>query len=93
MENSKQIKKIERIMAVSVFAFLIVLVITIFSFIELGSVRRKNAEYNEFIISLQSQKSSLELGIEEMQTEEYLNKKARDYLGMIKDGETLYIYD
>ena len=92
MENSNQMKKIERIIALSVFAFLVVFVVAIFSFVEVGQARRKNAKYDSFIASLQVQKSSLETNIEEMKDEDYLNEQARDYLGMIKDGETLYIY-
>ena len=92
MEKSKQIKKIERILAVSLFAFLVVFAVAIFSFVQVGKARKKNANYDEFIVALQNQKTSLEMGIDERNNEDYLNEKARDHLGMIKDGETLYIY-
>ena len=92
MENSKQMKKIEKIIALSIFAFVVVFVVAVFSFVEVGKARRKNAKYDTFIASLQVQKSSLESNIEEMKNDDYLNEQARDYLGMIKDGETLYIY-
>ena len=92
MENSNQMKKIEKIIALSVFAFLVIFVVAIFSFVEVGKARRKNAKYDSFIVALQTQKSSLESDIEEMKDEDYLNEQARDHLGMIKDGETLYIY-
>ena len=92
MEKSKQIKKIEKLIAISLFAFLVVFVVAIFSFVEVGKARRKNNNYDEFIVALQNEKTSLEMGIDERSNEDYLNEQARDHLGMIKDGETLYIY-
>ena len=92
MENYKQAKKVERIIASSIFVFVAVVILAVFSFVSLGKARRKAAKYDETIASLKQEQSSLENNLDYMNSPEYLESQARDHLGMIKDGENLYIF-
>ena len=65
---------------------------SVFSFVSLGKARRKQAKYDEMIASLKQEQSSLENNLGYMNSPEYLESQARDHLGMIKDGENLYIF-
>ena len=93
MENNKQMKKIEKIIAICMFAFVVVFALATFSFIQVGRVKRKNARYDEFIAALEKQEQDLKSGINNRKQDEYLNNTARDQLGMIKDGEIIYRYE
>jgi len=90
--NYRQIRKIEKIVATCLLSFAVVVIIAVYSFIKLGNVRRENAEYNEYIAALEVQEDNLKKDVDDMKTDEYLDEQARDNYGMIKDGETLYIY-
>ena len=91
MSNYEQMKKIERIILCSIIAFVAVFAIAIYSFIALGSARQKEASQAALIESLSEQKSNLQqqLGYAENNIEEL----ARNKFGMVKEGETVYIYD
>ena len=93
MENYKQAKKVERIIASCMLILVAVIVFSVFSFVSLGKARRKQAKYDEMIASLKQEQSSLENNLGYMNSPEYLESQARDHLGMIKDGENLYIFE
>ena len=93
MENYKQAKKIERIIACSIFVFVAVVILSVFSFVSLGKARRKQAKYDEMIASLKQEQSALENNLGYMNSPEYLESQARDHLGMIKEDENLYIFE
>ncbi|MBQ8425770.1 MAG: septum formation initiator family protein [Clostridia bacterium] len=88
----KQRKKIEKIVAMCLLSFAVVVIIAVYSFVKLGAVRRENANYNEYIAALELKQDKLSKDVDNMKTDEYLEEQARDNLDMIKDGETLYIY-
>lgn len=93
MENYKQAKKVERIIACSIFVFVAVVILSVFSFVSLGKARRKQAKYDEMIASLKQEQSALENNLGYMNSPEYLESQARDHLGMIKEDENLYIFE
>lgn len=90
MENYGQVKKLQRIIVSCMLAFAVVLVVAIYSFIALGRARRENAKYDEFVAAMQVRQSDLQGKVDEANSPEYLEERARDYLGMVKEGETLY---
>jgi cell division protein FtsB len=92
MDDYKQRRKFETII-VSCIMFLVVLVgVAIVSFVSYGKTRKANAEYDAVIAGLKAEKEALENGIDQVQTDEYLEEKVRNEFGMIKDGETLFIF-
>ena len=90
MENYEQVKKIKRIIVSFMLVFAVVLVVAIYSFVALGRARRENASYDEFIAALEVQESDLKEKVDVVQSSEYLEERARGYLGMVKEGETQY---
>ena len=93
MDNYKQRRKFETII-VSCIMFLVVLVgVAIVSFVSYGKTRRANAEYDDLIASLKQEQAALENGINQAQTPGYLEEKVRNEFGMIREGETLFIFN
>ena len=92
MENYRQAKKVERIIVSCMLFFVAVVVLAVYSFVALGKTRRKNAEYDNLIAALKQEELSLTQNIDKANSSEYLEEKAREELGMIKDNETLYIF-
>ena len=93
MENYRQMKKIERIITICAFAFIVVFSVAIFSFFKLSSLRRQNAQFDEQYLALSSKEQVLQSDIEKMQQDDYIEDKAREELDMIKEDETLYVYE
>ena len=93
MSNYKQTRKIEAIIAGCMLFFVAVVVLSICSFVSLGKARRKADDYDKMIASLKAEQSQLQESVEYMDSPIYLEEKARDHLGMIKDGESLYIFE
>lgn len=93
MNNYKQTKKLEGIIAGCMVFFVAVVIFAVCSFVSLGKARRKAADYDKMIASLKNEQAALEDNIDYMNSNEYLEEKARDHLGMIKDGENLYIFE
>ncbi len=92
MEKNIQLKKIQNIIVGCMLFLAVVLVVSVFSFISLGKARRANAKYDDFIESLEKQESELKSTINYVTNPEYQKEYARNQLGMIGDGETLYIF-
>ena len=61
--------------------------------IKLKNLAKKDAELSMELASLESQKVSLEKGIEYRSSDEYIEKQAREKLGLIGENETIYIYE
>ena len=85
-------KKIKKVVFGCVLSFLVVLAISVYSFVKLDGARKRNAESVQTISALQNKKDNLEDDIENMKSDDYLDEQAREKLGMIKDGETIYNY-
>lgn len=93
MNNYKQTKKLEGIIAGCMVFFVAIVIFAVCSFVSLGKARRKNAEYDQMIASLTAEKNELENNINYANSNEFLEGQARGHLGMIKDGEKLYIFE
>lgn len=85
-------KKLKKVVLGFVLSFVVVLSISVYSFIKLDVSRKRNAESNQTISALQNKKNNLENDIDKMKSDEYLDEQAREELGMLKDGETIYDY-
>ena len=92
MENYKQTKRFENIVRLAVLFLTVLVCVAALSFVRLGQARRENAKYDELIASLKEEQAKLSSDIDEVQSEEYLEEKIRNEFGMIKDGETLFIF-
>ena len=92
MENYKQAKKVEGIIASCILFLVAVVIFSVFSFVSLGRARHKQAKYDETIAKLKNEQAMLESSLDYMSSEEYLESQARDHLGMIKGDENIYIF-
>ena len=92
MEKYSQTKKFERIIVSCMLLLVAVVGVAIYSFVALGKTRRQDAKYDEMIASLKLEQQALSNDVSYMATPEFLEDKARNELGMIKEGEVLYIF-
>ena len=94
MSNYEQMKKIEKVIVCSLIAFVAVVAVVVYSFIALGGARRRNAEQEALIASLSERKAQLEKNVGYLEgSEDYLEELARNHFGMVKQDESVYIYD
>lgn len=93
MENYGQVKKFQTIVVSCIMFFVALVGVAIVSFVSLGKTRRENANYDALIASLKQEQQALQNNISNISSDEFLEEKARNELGMIKDGETLYIFE
>lgn len=93
MENYAVAKKVERTIILCLIGLVAIIVVAVISFVSLGKARRTNANYDALIARLEAEKNSLENNLDYMNTDAFIEEQAREHFGMIKDGETLYIYE
>jgi len=60
--------------------------------VQLNKLNKQSRLLDQNIDGLIASKANLESGIKERKTEEYIEEQARENLGMIKDGEIIYIF-
>lgn len=61
--------------------------------VQLNKLNEQSRILDQNIDGLIASKANLESGIKERKTEEYIEQQARENLGMIKDGEIIYIFN
>ena len=70
----------------------VLLSVIIAQYVKLAKVNKQNQNLDAQIASLNSERGQLEQGIAKRKTPSYIEKTARDNLGMLKDGEIIYIF-
>lgn len=88
MENYKQTKRFENFVRLAVMLLVVLVCVATFSFVKLGSAKRKNEKYDNLIASLTNENIKLQQSIIDSTDEGYLENQVRDNLGMIKGDET-----
>lgn len=86
MENYSMMKKFKTIISCVVIAFVVALVITTISFVQIGKARRASADYERQLEQLKTEQSKLEEDLDYLKSEEGKDDSARDQ-GMIPEGE------
>ena len=87
----KRIVGIATAVATMVLVFIIGVVMV--QSIQLTRLNEQSRLLDQNIDRLIASKTDLENGIKERKTEEYIEEQARENLGMIKDGEIIFIFD
>ena len=87
----KRIVGFVTVIATMVLVFIVGVVLV--QSIQLGKLNEQSRILDQNIDKLIASKSDLENGIKERNTEEYIEEQARENLGMIKDGEIIFIFD
>ena len=89
----RQLNKMVKIVTVCATCLLVVLVCVIIGqYIKLGKLNNQNDQLNAELANMQAYRQQLEAGIATRKSSTYLELQAREQLGMIKEGETIYIY-
>ena len=83
MENYKQTKRFENFVRLSVLLLVVLVCVATFSFVRLGSAKRKNEKYDNLIAQLTAENNKIQQSIDSIDNEYYENQ-ARDNLGMIQ---------
>ena len=90
MENYKQTKRFENFIRLSVLFLVVLVCFATFSFVRLGSVKRRNEKYDNLIAELAAEKNRIEQLTEDSKDSSYLENEVRNNLGMIH-GDEQYI--
>ena len=90
--NSRLVKTV-KLVTVCATCLLVVLVgVIVGQYIGLNNLNNKRNKLNAELSSMQTYEEELQSGINARKTDSYLELQARQELGMIKEGETVYIY-
>ena len=93
MENNRQIKRLKRTIIICMLVFCAVFAVSIFSFVQIGNLKRQNAKADEYISALQNQKQNLEQNLDKFKGDNYIDAVARENLDMIKENEIIYYFE
>ncbi|MBQ7453320.1 MAG: septum formation initiator family protein [Clostridia bacterium] len=92
--GKSKFRSMVKLITVCATCLLVVLVAVIFGQqIALKNMASKQSELNAELASLENRRVSLENGIDTRISEDYIERQAREQLGMIKKGEIIYIYN
>lgn len=86
---NSRIKLITTIATLVLFALILVIV---FQYVRLANLKAEAKQLEESKAKYEKQIEELNIGTEKRETRTYLEQYARDELGMIKEGEELYIF-
>ena len=86
----KRIVGMATVIATMVLTFMVAVVIV--QSIQLSKLNNEARMLDANIEQLIASKVNLEAGINERLTEEYIEEQARENLGLIKDGEVIFIF-
>lgn len=87
----EQIVKIVTVVATLVLVFVTVLAVSLY--VKAGVLSSKSKSLDKEINKLSITRAEIEQGIELRNSDAYIEQRAREDLGMIKDDEMLYIFD
>ena len=86
--------KLENVVRLAtIFATVFMTILAISLYAKAGVLASKNASLDKQIKNLSITRTELEQGIAIRKSDAYIEQQARETLGMIKENETLYIFD
>lgn len=89
-----RLENIIRLVTILATLFLVIMtVLAISLYAKAGVLASKNASLDKQIENLSITRAELEQGIAIRKSDAYIEQQARENLGMIRDNETLYIFD
>ncbi len=89
-----RLENIVRLVTILATLFLVIMtVLAISLYAKAGVLASKNASLDKQIENLSITRAELEQGIAIRKSDAYIEQQARENLGMIRDNETLYIFD
>lgn len=91
--SPQKFTKMVKIVTVCASCLLILVIgIIIGQYVKLNNLKQQQRDLDAQIAALAAQRQSLEQGIQNRMTDAYLEGCAREQLGLIREGEILYIY-
>ena len=91
--KQQKFTKLVKLCTVAATCLLVLLLgIIIGQYVKLSKVNKQNQNLDAQIASLNNERGQLEQGIATRKSPAYIEKTARDQLGMLKDGEIIYIF-
>lgn len=87
----EQIVKIVTVLATLVLVFVTILAVSLY--VKAGVLSSKSKSLDKEIDRLSITRAEIEQGIDLRNSDAYVEQRAREDLGMIKDNEMLYIFD
>lgn len=89
---SRKGRQIIKIVTSCATVLLIALVgIVIYQYVKINKLEKTTETLDTKIIELQNKRTNLEEGIKNRSTDTFVEDCARDYLGMLRDGEVVFV--
>jgi len=93
MTKAKLERMVKLITAALTVVLVFVSVLAIGLYIKAGTLASKNAALDKKINEMSITKAELGEAIKNRQDDAYIEQQAREQLGMIKEGETIFVFD
>jgi len=92
--NKRQFRKTIKLVTIIATSVMVILVCVIIGqYIQLAGLKKRSSDLTSQISNLTAYKQELTSGINTRKSSAYIEMQAREQLGMIKEGESLYIYN
>lgn len=89
---TKKGRQIVKIVTSCATVLLIALIgVVVYQYVKINKLEKTTEKLDSQIIELQNQRTNLEEGIKNRSTNTFVEDCARDYLGMLRDGEVVFI--
>lgn len=89
---TKRGRQIVKIVTSCATVLLIALIgVVVYQYVKINKLEKTTEKLDSQIIELQNQRTNLEEGIKNRSTNTFVEDCARDYLGMLRDGEVVFI--
>jgi len=92
MVDSALSARIKKLTIIATLILLILIAIIVVEYIRLGNLRAEAKRLEETRAQYEQQIEDLEQGNKERATRSFVEQYARDEMGLIKEGETRYIF-
>ncbi|MEG1581849.1 MAG: septum formation initiator family protein [Clostridia bacterium] len=91
--TGKKLSTLIKTITVCASALLVLLAfVIVFQYVRLGNLKQESLKLSNEISTLTERRKDLENGIISRNGDDFIEDYARDELGKIKDGETIYIF-
>lgn len=93
MDRRRFIRNVKLITTIATCLLVVLVGVIIGQYVKLGRLNKQNQALASELASKQAYRQQLSEGITSRKSSAYLELQAREQLGLLKDGETLYIYN
>lgn len=93
MQSRNLIKTVKLVTVIATCFLVVLLGVIIGQYIKLGNLKKTNENLSSALANKEAYRRELNSSITARKSSTYIELQAREQLGLIKEGESLYIYE